>query len=117
MKKNVISLLLIGIFLISSAVATADRASAANDSLTPGIYVDGKLHTTIAEFKKLKTADKTKLLMNESAYLCLGKELIKTQNILSMNNQQLESSKITVGEYEAIVGGVKPAVFEVIGIE
>ena len=117
MKKNAIKLLLISIFLITSICSTADSASAASDSLTPGIYVDGKLHTTIAEFKKLKIADKTKLLLNEGAYLCIGKELIKTSYILTMNNQQLESSKITVGEYEAIIGGGKPVVFEVIGIE
>ncbi|WP_016993680.1 hypothetical protein [Lysinibacillus boronitolerans] len=117
MKKNIVVLFL-GIFMLTSIILPINNtASAASDTLEIGIYVDGKFHTKISDFKKLKTADKAKLLMRDGAYLSLGKQLVETKNIFTMNNEQLENSKITVAEYLEMIGGEQTSEFRVLSIE
>lgn len=116
MKKNIV-ILFLGIFVLVSIALPNNTASAASDTLELGIYVDGKLHTSISEFKKLKTANKVKLLTTSGAYLSLGKQLIETKNIFTMNNEQLENSKITVAKYLEMIGGGQTSEFKVISID
>ncbi|MEQ6854542.1 hypothetical protein AAHH17_08705 [Lysinibacillus capsici] len=117
MKKNIVVLFL-GIFMLTSIILPINNtASAASDTLDIGIYVDGKFHTKISDFKKMKTADKAKLLMTNGAYLSLGKQLVETKNIFTMNNEQLENSKISVAEYLGIIGGGQTSEFKVLSID
>jgi len=117
MKKNIVVLFLAIFMLTTILLPTSNTASAASDTLEVGIYVDGKYHIKFADFKKLKTADKAKLLMKNGVYVSLGKQLVEAKNIFTMNDKQLESSKITVAEYLNIIGGGQTSEFKVESIE
>ena len=100
MKKFLATIVLVALLLVTLNPIKIAEASTQIDN---GVYTTANYYT-IAEFKKLSTANKATILTTSGTVVVLGGIVYKAQDILTASDAQLPTLGIKVSDYTTEAG-------------
>lgn len=99
-QSSIVAILCTLILVLSLGANNTVTANTAQN----GFYIDNQFALSVSDFQHKTLNEKKSIILADNSYLRLGNSLIKTRNVVLMNNSQLQAAFISIAQYEELMG-------------